>query len=64
MQVHCHPQLILPSIQCLLDEFPLITHHPRNPITVLINIVRVKYHLVSWIKLIHWNQNIVTVKVK
>ena len=53
LQVHCHPLLIQPGIQCHLDEIPLNTHHPRNPIAVLINVPRVKYHLVSWIDINH-----------
>lgn len=47
------PLLILPAIQCLLDKYPLISHHPRNPIIVLVNVLRGKYNLMSWINHYH-----------
>lgn len=53
LQVHHHPLPIQPRIQRLLDKYPLITHHPRNLITALINVLRGKSNLISWIKLDH-----------
>ena len=51
LQVHCHPLLIQPGIQCHLDEIRLDIHRACYSIAVLVNVVRIKYRFVSWIEL-------------